>query len=99
MPRWPCLRPFLGLREGQGLRLVIAGEGVELAIPQSNIASGTSQTLRGTSLADRIERPPAERVQPALPRWAGRKSKKRSRGISSGSEYEKNRLEKGVKRI
>ncbi|KAJ9483431.1 hypothetical protein VN97_g9975 [Penicillium thymicola] len=56
------------LREGRSLPRVITGKGVELAARQSTIASGTPKSLRGAPLASRVERPLAQRVQPALPR-------------------------------
>ncbi|OQE88357.1 hypothetical protein PENNAL_c0017G08671 [Penicillium nalgiovense] len=107
MLRWPFVRPFLEFRKDQTLPLVVAGEGVEVSAPQSTLASGTSKSMRAASLADRIERPPPKECSLLYP--DGRRENlriannpfllERSRGRSSGSEYEKNRLEKGVKRI
>ncbi|OQD59921.1 hypothetical protein PENPOL_c048G06091 [Penicillium polonicum] len=49
-PSKPHPQSHSDLGEGRSLPLVIAGEGVELAAPQSTIASGTPQTLRGAPL-------------------------------------------------
>lgn len=55
--------------------MVFAGEGVELAAPQSATASGTSQPVVDVPPAGRVERPIALPVQPALPAGAERNAK------------------------